>query len=154
MKAVKLLPGRKIFSALLVLTLTACSAGSLPHRFNPKTCLDEAPRCPAALQVVKGPRTPESIALNMHPIYCNGQVLLKLMNEAGEAVHPGTVTFRVRVEYTGEVYAVSVVASEVQSEEFLRRVSAMILETDFTPWQRHDEDTEFIFPMTFTKWWD
>nr|WP_320113826.1 hypothetical protein [uncultured Desulfuromonas sp.] len=144
----------KILLAIIALSLTACSSGSLSSKFNPKTCLEESPRHPAGLQILQGPRTPQSIALDMHPIYCNGQVLMKLMNEAGEKVSAGTVTFRVRVEYTGEVYDVRVITSDIQSEEFLRRVRAMILQADFTPWQRHDEDTEFIYPMTFSHWWD
>lgn len=143
----------KAFLLLLGLCLTACSAGSLSGGFNPKTCLDETPRQPAGLYILNGARTPENICLNMHPIYCNGQVLMKLMNEAGNQVAAGTVTFRVRVEYTGEVYSARVITSEIHSEEFLRRVSAMILEADFTPWQRDDDDSEFIYLMTFSHWW-
>ena len=34
------------------------------------------------------------------------------------------------------------------------KVSDMIMDSDFTPWVRHDDDAEFIYPMAFTRWWE
>ncbi len=154
MKLKSAIRGTKALAVTMALGLTACTPGSMPGGFNPKTCMEEAPLQPQKLQILRGPRSARNIALDMQPIYCNGQVLLKLMHEAGEPVNAGTVVFRVRVEYTGEVYDVGLVTTEISSQEFLRRVSAMILEADFTPWQRHEEDTEFIYPLSFTCWWN
>jgi len=140
--------------AATVLTLSACSFVSGPPEFNPKTCLDEAPRKESGLHIIQGPRTEQSITADMQTAYCNGQVLLKLLNEQGKQVHGGTVWFKIIVEYTGEVYSAEVVQSDIQSSEFLHKVSDMILSSDFTPWQRHDQDAEFIYPMTFERWWD
>ncbi|WDP89517.1 MAG: hypothetical protein HUN04_07190 [Desulfobacter sp.] len=90
----------------------------------------------------------------MHSAFCNGQVLLKQMNEKGTPVYGGTVWFMVGVEYTGEVTSARVQKSEINSDKFVQRVREMIMDSDFIPWQRNDEDTIFIYPMTFFRWWD
>lgn len=136
-----------------VFMLKGCTPFIAAPEFNPKTCLKEAPSKVDGLQILHGPRTIPSIAADMQTAYCNGQVLLKLMNENGKRVNTGTVWFKVTCEYTGEVISTEVVKSEIQSPEFLRKVSDMIMDSDFTPWQRHDQDAEFIYPMTFSRWW-
>ena len=87
-------PLRKaLFLAATALTLSGCSFIAGPPEFNPKTCLDEAPRTVSGLQIISGPRTEQSITADMQTAYCNGQVLLKLLNEQGKQVHGGTVWF-------------------------------------------------------------
>ena len=141
------------------LTFAACTSvndscePTPPPRFNPKPCLEEIPKTVDGLEIIQGPRTEQNIAADMHPAYCNAQVVLKLMNEEGKPLQDGTVWFKVAVEYTGEVSSVEIIKSEINSREFLKRVSDMIMDSDFTPWRRHDEDVVFIYPMTFTYWW-
>ena len=142
-----------IYTSTAILVIGGCTAVDKTPVFTPRTCLSEAPGNPDGIEVLSGPRTRLNLAVDMHPIYCNGQVLLKFMNEEGMQVAPGTVWFKVSVEYTGEVVSAQVVKSDIDSKEFLRKISDMIADSDFTPWQRHDEDTEFIYPMTFTRWW-
>lgn len=145
--------------ALALFTLSACTPfeelckSPGPASFNPKTCLEQVPDSVDGLEIIQGPRTKQNIAADMHPAFCNGQVLLKLMNDGGKPVQAGTVWFKVSVEYTGEVSSVEIVKSEIESRDFLKKVSDMIMDSDFTPWQRHDEDAGFIYPMTFTYWW-
>mgnify|MGYP001054769518 CR=1 FL=1 len=139
-------------TALVV--LNACQLMKRTPPFDPRTSIEQIPSSVAGLQIVQGPRTERDIAEDMHSAYCNGQVLLKNMNEASTTVNPGTVTVRVTVEYTGEVVAVSIMDSEIESDAFCRKVADMIMDADFTPWARHDEDAVFIYPMTFTQWWD
>jgi hypothetical protein len=140
--------------ALLALTLTACTTVNKPADFDPRTCLDHPPTHVEGLKILKGSRTGQNIAADMHPVFCNGQVLLKNMNEAGTPIEAGTVRFQVLVEYTGEVIGAKVIESDIQSDSFLRKITDMIMDSDFAPWTREDEDTEFIYPMTFTRWWD
>lgn len=140
--------------SVTALTLSACSYIAGPPEFNPKTCLHEEPRRVKGIEILQGPRTEQSVTADMQSAYCNGQVLLKLMNEAGEQVNPGTIWFKVTAEYTGEVITTEVIKSDIESKVFLRKVSDMIMDSDFTPWQRHDRDTEFIYPMTFDSWWN
>lgn len=145
---------KKIFyTGVLFLALSGCATDSKNPAFDPKTCLEQVPESVPDLQILQGPRSEQSIILDMQTSYCNGQVLLKLMHEKGHQMKPGNVTFKVVVEYTGEVISAKVIESEIRSKEFLGKVSDMIMDSDFAPWQRHDEDTEFIFPMTFNVWW-
>jgi hypothetical protein len=137
-----------------VIIIGACTPLEQPHRFDPRTCLTESPQEVEGLEILHGQRTAASIAADMQDAYCNGQVLLKLMNENNEPVSDGTVWFKVVVEYTGEVISVITVKSDISSKKFLRKVSDMINDTDFSPWLRDDQDVEFIFPMTFTRWWE
>lgn len=147
------------FCVAALMLLAACTTTKAPEpnttaRFDPKTCFEQVPTAVKGLQIVGGPRTGQNIAADMHPAWCNGQVLLKRMNDAGDPVNAGTVWFRVAVEYTGEVGSVKVVKSEIGSDEFLKKVADMIMDSDFSPWVRHDEDAEFIYPMVFTRWWE
>ena len=62
--------------------------------------------------------------------------------------------FQKTVEYTGEVKSAKVVQSDIDATDFLRKIKDMIMATDFSPWARHDDDAQFIYPMTFTRWWE
>lgn len=89
----------------------------------------------------------------MQAAYCNGQMLLKKMNEGEAKVQAGTLLVEVAVEYTGEVISVRIVQTEIQSEKFQRLISDFIMNSDFASWRRADEDTVFIYPLAYTEWW-
>ena len=131
--------------------------GNLNDRpvFNPKTCLQEAPQTVPGVRIISGPRTEKNIVAGMQSAYCNGQMLFMLLNEKeGKITPPGEVLFQVTVEYTGEVKSAEVVQSDIDATDFLRKLKDMIMATDFSPWARHDDDAQFIYPMTFTSWWE
>lgn len=154
MKGIK---AKQIITAGVLLMLQAgagCSSLETPPQFDPKTCLEEPPTPVEGMQVIHGPRTPQSVLADMRFVSCNGQVLFKQLNERGEPLVPGEVVFRVQVEYTGEVIAAEVIESTIVSRKFERRLSDMIMDTDFSPWQRHDEDAVFVYPMRFSRWWE
>ncbi len=133
-----------------------CGCSSLSHRpvFNPKTCLQEATANSTGDPVISGPRNEKNVVADMQPAYCNGQMLFMLLNKKEErVVPPEKCLFQVTVEYTGEVISAKVVESDIDATEFLRKIKDMIMDTDFSPWPRHDDDAEFIYPMTFTSWW-
>lgn len=141
------------YTAVLLFTLSGCSAMVDQPGFNPKTCMERSLPGVPGLHILRGERTERNIIADMQAAYCNGQVLLKLMHAEGEPVKAGTVVFRIVVEYNGEVISARVVESDIESEKFVRRLSDIIMDLDFTPWQRHDEDTEFTYPLTFDFWW-
>jgi hypothetical protein len=103
------------------------------------------------LKIIQGPRTEQSIIRDMVPVVCNAYVLFQRMRAEGEDITGGTVVFRVTVEYTGEVYDVSVEKTILTSGRFLREVADFIMDTDFVGWARHDTDTVFLYPMTFGR---
>lgn len=121
--------------------------------FNPKTCLKEKPVVPGGIIILNGSRTKINIAHNMQPIYCHGQVLFKNMNVIGQQVNEGTVWFKIIAEYNGEVITAKIIKSEIKSKQFKKKVLNIILNTDFSSWKLQDEDAEFIYPLTFKKWW-
>lgn len=136
------------------LMLCGCSSHSQSPVFNPKTCLQEIPQTVPGVRIINGPRTEKNIVAGMQPAYCNGQMLFMLLNEKEEQITPpGEVLFQVTVEYTGEVISAEVVESNIDATDFLKKIENMIMDTDFSPWARHDDDAQFIYPMTFTNWW-
>ena len=129
--------------------LAACTLGSQPSKFDPKQCLETVPARVDGLQILAGPRTARNIIRDMVPAICNGQVLFRRMKSAVPHLHPGTVHFRVVVEYTGEVLAVSIEETTITSQVFLREVSDFVMDSDFTPWARSDADSVFLYPALF-----
>jgi hypothetical protein len=73
------------------------------------------------------------------------------MTSEGQSINPGTVVFKVLVEYTGEVGHVAVEETTVQSEKLLREVSDFIMDTDFVLWGGDDRDTVFLYPVRFGR---
>lgn len=131
------------------LVIGACAQQPKPVAFNPRTCFEEIPGGVKGLQIIAGLRTEQSIVRDMVVPVCHAHALYKHMQDNGNPVNPGTVTFRVAVEYTGEVISATVEETTIQSEVFLRKVSDFIMDTDFVVWARSDTDTEFLYPVSF-----
>lgn len=143
-----------VFGAAFLM-LCGCVSHSDRPVFNPKTCLQEVPQTVPGIRIISGPRTEKNIVAGMQSAYCNGQMLFMLLNKKeGRIIPPGEVLFQVTVEYTGEVISAEVVESSIDATDFLRKIKDMIMATDFSPWARHDDDAQFIYPMTFTSWWE
>jgi hypothetical protein len=138
-----------LLTIALFLLLTSCAAKTQQPAFDPKTCFDIIPDRVKGLKIIQGTRTNKSIIRDMVQPMCYGHVLFNRMKTNGETINAGDVVFKVYVEYTGEVYRVTVENTTIQSEEFVRRVSDYIIDTDFVPWVRHDTDTVFLYPAKF-----
>jgi hypothetical protein len=130
--------------------LTSCATQTKQAEFDPKTCLEIIPEHVKGLKIIEGPRSEKSIIRDMVFPICNGHVLFGQIRSEGENIQPGIVVFRVVVEYTGEVLAVSVQESTVGSDQFIRKVSDFIMDTDFVGWTRNDTDTVFLYPVHFS----
>jgi hypothetical protein len=137
--------------AMATLTMLLFSACTLSHTtaFDPKTCLETIPHRVDGLQILAGPRTEPNIIRGMRPAICHGQALFNNMQPRDPYLSPGTVRFRVVVEYTGEVSEVTIMESSISSKTFLREVRDFIMDTDFTGWARSDEDSVFLYPARF-----
>ncbi|MDY6903738.1 MAG: hypothetical protein SWH61_03540 [Thermodesulfobacteriota bacterium] len=154
----KTLPENTLSAAgMLVLLLAAvfvsgCTFLSLRPEFDPQACMETIPRRVPGLEILSGPRTEKNIIRDMVPAVCNGRVLFRRMAAQNDALTPGTVVFRVLVEYTGEVYAADIHSSTIQSETFLQEVSDFIMDTDFIYWADINQaETVFLYPVTFGK---
>jgi hypothetical protein len=141
---------RRLFlAAVTIAAFCACSPGHRTADFDPRTCLDIIPRKVDGLQILAGPRPEANIIHDMVPAICNGQALFQQMQAQESGLNAGTVRFKVVVEYTGEVNAVSIEETTLTSRAFLQTVSDFIMDSDFTPWARSDEDSVFIYPARF-----
>jgi hypothetical protein len=138
-----------VTTAAAVVLLTGCISQTEQFKFDPRTCLEEIPGHVKGLKIVSGPRSEKSIIRDMVPVVCNGHMLFRNMNAKGKTVNAGHVLFKVLVEYTGEVYNVSLEDTTINSEEFLREVSDFIMDTDFTFWGLNTEETIFLYPVEF-----
>lgn len=117
--------------------------------FSHRECLDTIPKKVLGLKVLTGPRTEKSLIQDMVPVVCYCRVVLEKLKSTGEKVPSGKVIFRIAVEYTGEVYRAEIVETSIQSQQFLRKISDIIMDTDFVNWVRNDTDTVFLYPMSF-----
>lgn len=131
--------------------ITSCSYQTKEQLFDPQKCLEIVPDRVEGLKVVSGPRSKGSIIRDMVPAVCNGHVLFNRLKSKGTKINPGSVTFQVLVEYTGEVYDVKVITSTIQNTKFLGKVSDFIMDSDFTLWGGNDADTIFLYPVEFGK---
>jgi hypothetical protein len=136
-------------AGVVILLVSGCTVQTKNSSFDAQQCLDDIPRRVPGLKIISGPRTEESIIRDMVAPICYGRGLFARMKSNDQELDRGSVVFRVVVEYTGEVYKVTVEQTTIQSEEFLRRVSDFIMDTDFVYWARHDKDTVFLYPVTF-----
>ena len=136
-----------VVAIISICIMTFACATQKPY--NHQTCMDTTPKKAPGLTILSGPRTEQSIIRDMVPVGCYGRVIYERMKSHGENISPGVITFRVTVEYTGEVYGVEVVDATIPSQKFVRRISDMIKNTDFVGWARSDDDTVFIYPLRF-----
>ncbi len=136
-------------TAAALIFFAACTPRPPTAAFDPRTCLDIIPEHVDGLQILAGPRSVRNIIRDMVPPVCSGRALFRSMQARDPGLGPGMVVFRVAVEYTGEVAAVSVVETTIGSDAFLRKLRDFIMDADFTPWARSDEDSLFIYPVRF-----
>ena len=140
---------RLIIFITAIFSLTACTSQKTAPPFDPRKCVEEIPAKVKGLSIVSGPRSKKSIIRDMVPVVCNGHVLYNRMASQGMAINKGTILFRVLVEYNGEVQKVVIEETTIQSKVFLQEVSDFISDTDFVFWGGNDEETVFLYPMTF-----
>jgi hypothetical protein len=136
-------------AATALVCLGACTPRPQTAAFDPRTCLDIIPEHVDGLQILAGPRSARNIIHDMVPPVCNGRALYRTMQPRDPKLGPGTVSFHVTVEYTGEVVGVSILETTIRSGTFLRELRDFIMDSDFTPWARSDIDSVFIYPIRF-----
>ena len=142
-------PGRVVLVIIVLAVATACVPHTHKKPFDPRRCMAHVPQHVKGLTILKGPRSKASIIRDMVPAICNGQVLFYRMQSTDPELQAGFVVFRVVVEYTGEVIAVDIEKTTLQSEVFLKEVSDFIMDMDFIGWARNDIDTVFVYPVQF-----
>ena len=128
-----------------------CVKPAMRPSFDAGKCTETIPDGVDGLTILSGPRTEQSIIRDMVWPICNARVLYENMKKRNRAFQSGSATFKVIVEYTGEVRKVSVDKTTLASEEFLSRICEMIRSTDFVFWGRDRTDTCFFYPVNFER---
>ncbi|MBR9984791.1 MAG: hypothetical protein KFF68_02665 [Desulfosarcina sp.] len=141
--------GRVVMAIIVLAVAAACAPHIQKKPFDPRRCMAHVPQHVKGLTILEGPRSKASIIRDMVPAICNGQVLFYRMQSTDPQLQAGSVVFRVAVEYTGEVIAVDVKETTLQSDVFLKKVSDFIMNMDFIGWARNEIDTVFVYPVQF-----
>jgi hypothetical protein len=142
-----------LYAAVTALAIASCGDSPGDRTSKPvsyKDCVDNVPDSVRGLKLFSGPRSEKSVVRDMRPAICSGYVLFERMRATGVEIEPGSVVFRVVVEYTGEVNQVTIEETTIQSEEFLRKLRELVLTTDFVMWRNDDDaDSSFLYPAHF-----
>ena len=97
----------------------------------------------------KGPRTTTNILHDLAPLICKGRKVFDQLKADGEAIEAGTVTLRVVVEFNGEIIATEVQETSIDSGTFLNKLTGIFAMSDFSFWNREDEDAVFTYTAKF-----
>lgn len=101
------------------------------------------------LRILEGPRTKTSILHDLAPLICRGREVFNKLQAEGETITAGTVTLRMVVEYNGEIISTEVQESSIASKTFLNALIGIFGMSDFSFWNREDEDAVFIYTARF-----
>ena len=117
--------------------------------FSMKTCLESIPEDVKGLKITQGSRSKAIIINDMVPVVCKAKATFKRMRAEGAPIEPGSMTFRVVVEYNGEVISARIQESDITYRAFRNSVIDLISEKDFMTTLREDTDTIFFYPIHF-----
>jgi len=140
-------------TAMGLLCFSACDNEAVKDvPFSYRDCLDHVPDSVQGLKILAGPRTEKNIIRDMNPSMCQAYALLEEMRASGRKVGPGSVVFKVVVDYNGEVMQGTIDQTDMDAEEFLDKVVGIIGSSDFTYWRgKNDEETVFLYPVRFDQ---
>lgn len=137
------------FFFIVLFFVTGCAFHTNTASFDPETCFEKIPRHVDGLKIISGIRKRENIIREMLPAICQGHALFNNIQSKDPDLKPGTVIFKIVIEYTGEVNSVVIEKTTIKSQAFLRKISGFIMDTDFAYWERDDMDSVFLYPVIF-----
>lgn len=138
-----------VTSVALVMGFVFLKARTVDKPFSLQACLESVPKNVKGLKIIEGSRSKSSIINDMVPIVCRGRALFEQMQSKDSSNTMGSITFRVVVEYTGEVVTVRVQQTDIPSRPFVNQMIRLVGNSDFVNWPREDKDTVFVYPMRF-----
>ena len=118
---------------------------------TPEDCLASVYADEKNLIILGGTRTKTNILHDMAPLICRGRKVFDKLKAEGETVTAGTVTLRVVVEYNGEIISTEVQETSIDSRAFLNALTGIFNMSDFSFWNREDEDAVFTYTARFGR---
>jgi len=118
---------------------------------TPEDCLAFVYADEKNLHILEGPRPPGNILHDIAPLICRGRKVFDNLVSMGEAISPGTVTLKVVVEYNGEIISTDVQETSIDSRRFLNELIGIFNMSDFTSWNREDENAVFTYTARFGR---
>jgi hypothetical protein len=119
------------------------------HPATPQDCLASIQADTKNLRILEGSRSPASILGDLAPLICSGRAVYERLRTEGETIAPGTVTLRLVVEFNGEIISAGVQETSIDSKKFLNELTGLIATSDFSFWNREDEDSVFTYTTGF-----
>jgi len=118
---------------------------------KPEDCLAFVYADKNNLRILEGSRSPANILHDLAPFICRGRKVFDKLKAEGEAIAAGTVTLRMVVEFNGEVISAKVQETSINSRKFLNELTGLIAMSDFSFWNREDEDAVFTYTARFGR---
>jgi hypothetical protein len=118
---------------------------------TPEDCLASVHADEKNLQILEGSRTPGNILYDIAPLICRGRKVFDKLTAQGEDIAAGTVTLKVVVEYNGEIISTDILETRIDSRRFLNELVGIFNMSDFTSWNREDENTVFTYTARFGR---
>lgn len=118
---------------------------------KPKDCMTSVYADEKKLRILEGSRSPANILRDLAPSICSGRAVYERLKSEGENIESGTVTLRMGVEFNGEIISVEVQETSINSKKFLNELTGSILMSDFSFWNREDEDAVFTYTAHFGR---
>lgn len=136
--------------ALLLVKVFAPAPPPVPPTV-PEDCLAFVHADEKNLHILEGPRTKTNILYDMAPLICRGRKVFDKLTAEGETISAGTVTLRVVVEYNGEIISTDIQETSIDSRHFLNELIGIFNMSDFSYWNRDDEDAVFTYTARFGR---
>nr|WP_320015657.1 hypothetical protein [uncultured Desulfobacter sp.] len=118
---------------------------------TPEDCLASVSADEKNLRILEGSRTKTNILHDLAPLICKGREVFDKFKTEGETITAGTVTLRVVVEFNGEIISTEVLETSIDSRMFLNELIGIFNMSDFSFWNREDEDAVFTYTARFGR---
>ena len=118
---------------------------------TPEDCLTSVYADEKNLLIWEGSRTKDNILHDLAPLICRGRELFDKLKAEGKNITAGTVTLRVVVEFNGEIISTEVQETSIDSRRFLDALTGIFNMSDFSFWNREDEDAVFTYTAHFGR---
>jgi hypothetical protein len=118
---------------------------------TPEDCLASVHADGKNLHILEGPRTQSNILYDIAPLICRGRKVFTKLSDEGETIGAGTVTLKVVVEYNGEIISTDIEDTTIDSRRFLNALIGIFNMSDFTSWNREDENAVFTYTAHFGR---
>lgn len=136
---------------LLVKVFTPVSPPPTVPPTTPEDCLAFVQADEKNLHILNGPRPPGNILHDIAPLICRGRKVFDKLTSQGEPIPAGTVTLKVVVEYNGEILSTDIEETSIDSRRFLNALIGIFSMSDFTSWNREDENAVFTYTARFGR---